>query len=173
MVRVCQLNIKETGEELHTLLNQQKTAIGFQKVQTLYLFKTGQLKTIKDIAVAIGSHRVTVQNWLHKYRQAGILGLLEVRHGGGRQKIIPPEAIAVLEERLKDPNNGFKSYGEIHKWLQEFYGVKVDYKTVYATVRYQLKAKLKVPRRQSVKKDSQLAIYFKKNCLSSSKSFNG
>ncbi|MBW4628526.1 MAG: helix-turn-helix domain-containing protein [Brasilonema octagenarum HA4186-MV1] len=71
------------------------------------MFKTGQLKTIKDIAVAIGSHRVTVQNWLHKYRQAGILRLLEVRHGGGRQKIIPPEAIAVLEERLKDPKNSY------------------------------------------------------------------
>ncbi|MGQ4649654.1 helix-turn-helix domain-containing protein [Lyngbya aestuarii] len=147
MAGVCKLDIKETITELKNLLTEQKTAISFQKVQALYLFKTGQIRTVKDLAVAIGRNRVTVQHWLKKYREQGISGLLKVKHGGGRKPVIPPEALAGLQKRLEDPRLIFKSYGDIHKWLQQEYGINVDYKTVYATVRYKLKAKLKFRRR--------------------------
>lgn len=149
MAGVCKLNIKETAQQLKKLLAEQKTAINFQKVQALYLFKTHQVRTVKELAVTIGRNRVTVQHWLKKYRDQGMEGLLEVRHGGGRQSIIPPEALAALQERLNAPEQEFKSYGEIQKWLQQHYGIEADYKTVHATVRYKLKAKLKVSRNQA------------------------
>lgn len=72
-----------------------------------------------------------------------------MRHGGGRQPMIPPEALTALQERLNAPEQGFKGYKEIQTWLQQCYGVEADYKTVHATVRYKLKAKLKAPRSQA------------------------
>ena len=76
MAGICKLNIVETQKELKTLLTQQKTASRKERVQALYLFKIGQVKTVKDLAIAIGRDRVTVQRWLQKYRNSGIAGLL-------------------------------------------------------------------------------------------------
>jgi len=47
MAGVCRLSITETIEELKSLLTEQKTASGFQKIQALYLFKISQIKTVK------------------------------------------------------------------------------------------------------------------------------
>lgn len=55
-----------------------------------------------------------------------------------------------LRQELQDPE-GFKSYGEIQTWLRADLGIEASYKVVHATVRYQLQAKLKVPRPHSVK----------------------
>jgi transposase len=143
MTGVCKLDITETSEELKSLLQEQKSASNFQKVQALYLFKIGQVKTVKDLAVTLGRNRITVQRWLHTYRTEGLAGLLKVKHGGGRKPVIPEAAMAGLQKRLQDPNS-FSSYGEIQTWLQSEYGLDVSYKVVYATVRYKLKAGLKV-----------------------------
>jgi len=141
MAGVCKLSITETIEELKSLLNEQ-TASGFQKNQALYLFKICQVKTVKELAMTIGVNRITVQRWLRKYRSDGLEGLLETKHSGGRKPAIPPLARASLAMRLSDPHKGFKSYGEIQEWLQQEYSIEASYKAVYATVRYQLKAKL-------------------------------
>jgi transposase len=142
MAGVCRLNIAETTDELKSLLTEQKTASGFQKIQALYLFKISQVKTVKDLALTIGVNRITVQRWLRKYRAEGLEGLLESKHSGGRKPAIPPLARASLAVRLSDPQKGFTSYGEIQEWLQQEYNIEASYKAVYATVRYQLKAKL-------------------------------
>lgn len=142
MSGVCKLSIKETMEELKSLLTEQKTASGFQKIQALYLFKICQVKTVKELALTIGVNRITVQRWLRKYRSDGLEGLLETKHSGGRKPAIPPMARASLAVRLSDPQKGFKSYGEIQEWLQQEYKIEASYKAVYATVRYQLKGKL-------------------------------
>ncbi|MBC6472846.1 MAG: helix-turn-helix domain-containing protein [Hormoscilla sp. GM102CHS1] len=146
MTGVCKLEITETTEELKSLLQEQKSASNFQKVQALYLFKIGQVKTVKDLAITLGRSRITVQRWLHTYRTEGLAGLLKVKHGGGRKPVIPGAAMAGLQKRLQDPNSFFSSYGEIQTWLQSEYGLDVSYKVVYATVRYKLKAGLKVRR---------------------------
>ena len=64
MAGVCKLSITETIEELKSLLNEQKTASGFQKIQALYLFKICQIKTVKELAMTIGVNPITVQRWL-------------------------------------------------------------------------------------------------------------
>ena len=142
MAGVCKLEIRETVPQLKALLNDQKTASGFQKIQALYLFKIGQVTTVKELAITLGVNRITVQRWLRQYRSQGMAGLLEVKQSGGRKPAIPADARAGLQQRLNDPHNNFKSYGEIQKWLQEEYNINASYKAVYATVRYQLKGKL-------------------------------
>ena len=142
MAGVCKIEITETVPELKTLLNHQKTVSGFQKIQALYLFKIGQVVTVKELAITLGVNRITVQRWLRQYRREGLLGLLKVKQSGGRKPVISAEARDKLEKRLSDPDNGFQSYGEIQTWLQEEYNINASYKAVYATVRYHLKSKL-------------------------------
>lgn len=67
-----------------------------------------------------------------------------------------------LKQRLQDPK-GFHSYGQIQQWLVTELGLDIAYKTVYQLVRYQLKAKLKVPRTQSLKQHPESQSHFKKN----------
>lgn len=143
MAGVCKLDINETAEELKKLLTNQKTAGGFQKIQGLYLLKIGQVKTVKELAVTLGVNRITVQRWLRQYRTDGLSGLLKAKQGGGRKPAIPPEVQGSLEKQLEDPNNNFKTYGDIQKWLLEEYNLNVSYKAVYSTVRYNLKGKFK------------------------------
>jgi len=73
------MDIKETVAELHNLLNQQQSISSFKKIQVLYWLKTNQVKTVKEIAKKLGVHRVTVHNWLRKYREEGIIGYLKLK----------------------------------------------------------------------------------------------
>ncbi|HAG82775.1 MAG TPA: helix-turn-helix domain-containing protein [Cyanobacteria bacterium UBA12227] len=116
----------------------------------MYLLKTGGAETVEHIAVLLGRHRVTVQGWLRQYRHGGMSELLKENNRPGRTPSIPSWAVEKLREELKDPE-GFESYGEVQKWLKAVLGVSASYKVVHATVRYQLKAKLKVPRPKSEK----------------------
>ena len=80
----------------------------------------------------------------------------------GAKRKIPLWAEQALAKRLTQSNNGFKSYGDIHKWLDETLGVKAEYKTVHHMVRYRLGAKLKVVRPQNMKQNLQKVNAFKK-----------
>ena len=124
-------------------MHAKKKAGNFQKIQALYLLKIGQVKTIKELAVTLGVNRITVQRWLREYRVEGISGFLQPKQAGGRKPIIPPEVQVQLQKLLDDPDNGFRTYGDIQKWLLDEYNLNVSYKAVYATVRYQLKSKPK------------------------------
>lgn len=46
MTGIGKIEITEAAETLKNLLNQQKTASGFQRVQALYFLKTGQVETV-------------------------------------------------------------------------------------------------------------------------------
>ena len=164
MTGVVKINITETAEQLKQLLKQQKTAFALERLQALYLLKTQQVETVQHLAVVLGKSRVTVQRWLRCYRAGGLNGLLEQYKSTGRPKIIPSEVRERLKLELAQPE-AFESYGEVKTWLKASEGIEASYKVVHDTVRYQLKAKLKVPRPQSAKQSPQAKENFKKNCL--------
>lgn len=58
---------------------------------------------------------------------------------------------------------GFNSYTEIQTWLKAVEGVEASYKVVHDTVRYRMKAKLKVPRPVGIKYCKEAEEEFKKN----------
>lgn len=155
--------IIEQPTELKQIQNQQKTITGFRKIQALYLLKTGQVETVSNLSDYLGVHRVTIQRWLKTYREEGLSKLLVVKPRSGRPRKINSSAIALLKERLKNKRKGFRSYGEIQSWLEKNHQIKVNYHTLYHWVRYQLKAKLKVPRKSAAKKDEEQEQEFKKN----------
>ncbi|MDJ0715859.1 MAG: helix-turn-helix domain-containing protein [Prochloraceae cyanobacterium] len=163
MVDYCHLKIKETPFQLQEILNKQKTITSYRKIQALYWLKTEQIKTVQDIANALGVHRGSVQRWFKKYKDEGLESLLTIRKKTGRPSSISSEALSGLQARLHKAEHGFKSYGAIQKWIQSEYGEDINYKTLHGLVRYKLKAKLKVPRKSSIKKDVKRAESFKKN----------
>ncbi len=164
MAGIVKIDITETPSELKTLLSQQKTSQNFARVQALYLLKTGQVKTVIGLSIILGKNRVTIQTWLKIYRVQGMSGLLAERHGGGRRATIPDWAVKALERKLTN-TEGFKSYKEIQRWLQETLGIKASYMAVYELVRYKLVAKLKVVRPKSKKQDPTAFEAFKSNLV--------
>jgi len=162
MAGVTKVEIKESAEELHDLLRKQKTALGKERIQALYLLKIGQVKTIQDLAVVLGRGSATLQRWLKTYTELGITSLVSRKKGSGRRPIINSDVREQLLKELEDPQ-GFKSYEEIRTWLKAVEGVEASYKVVHDTVRYQMKAKLKVPRAVGIKHQEEAEEEFKKN----------
>lgn len=145
MAGIYKLDIQESEAALKQLLRQQKMGAAKERVQLLYLLKTKQAQTVQQAAEMLGRHRVTVQQWLQRYRQGGLNELLSHKKPSGRRRTIPQWAEDALNRRLQEPQ-GFESYGAICEWLEADLGVKAPYKTVHQLVHYRLQASLKVPR---------------------------
>ena len=161
MAGVYQLDITETETDLKQRLRSQKTASDKERVQLLYLLKTGQATTIQSAATLIGRHRVTVQEWLRLYRTGGLAAMLTHTPRTGRRQSIPLWAQEALNKRLHQ-SEGFNSYGEICQWLETQLGITAPYKTVHQLVHYRLKAAPKVARPQSAANtDARVEAYKK------------
>jgi len=55
-----QERIEDAATELKIIMLQQRTVTNKQKVQTLYLLKSGLSQSITDVAKILGVHRITV-----------------------------------------------------------------------------------------------------------------
>ena len=158
-----QERIEATTTELKIIMAGQQTVTNRQKVQALYLLKSGLSQSITDVAELWRVHRITVQRWLKQYNDGGLSSLLKLRRSTGRPRVIPSEVIAGISTKISAESCEFKSYKEIAAWVEDNYQVSIKYQTLHKQVRYRMKAKLKVPRRLSSKKDPAAAIEFKKN----------
>lgn len=161
MAGVTSIQINESEAELKALLQQSHKLRDKEKLQTLYLLKAKQLK-VQEVAQVVGKHRGTIHRWLSKYDCGGIDALLSFKVSSGRKAKLPLWAMQALEKQLQQPQ-GFKSYRQIQQWLSESLGLEVQYATIHRLVRYQLQAKLKVPRTINPRQDLQKFNEFKKN----------
>ncbi len=150
MSGIPKIEIVESAEYLKELLKQQKSSLGFAKVQSLYLLKIQQVETVRHLSVILGRTERTLHRWLSLYREGGIERLLSEGNPPGRPKKVSVEEVAMLQNELSDPE-GFKSDKEIHLWFSEIRENPVSYSTVYRLVNEELRAKLKVPRPQNPK----------------------
>ncbi|UFP96581.1 helix-turn-helix domain-containing protein [Gloeobacter morelensis] len=149
MPRANRIDIKESAEELRALLRQRASSEVKERIQVLYLYKTGIVTTEQGLAAVVGRSTSTVFRWLQTYRSDGIAGLTRTQRSSGRPADIQGEVLEKLKERLKQPDT-FKSYKQIQEWLASECGIDVSYKVVYDTVRYRLKVTLKSTRSRSL-----------------------
>ena len=133
MSRPSTTDIVETSEELKQLMQAQKKPKIKERLQALYLLKSGCATTWQEVANCLGRSKTKIENWLTLYRKIGVFGVLAWNYRGGRPPALSELLLAALREQLSKPQ-GFKSYGEIQQWLQEQYGVEIPYKTVHQTV---------------------------------------
>src|SRR4028118_600594 len=157
-----QERIEATTTELKIIMAGQQTVTNRQKVQALYLLKSGLSQSITDVAELWRVHRITVLRLLKQYNDGGLSSLLKLRRSTGRSRVIPSEVIAGISTKISEEYCEFKSYKEIAAWVEDNYQVSVKYQTLHKQVHYRMKAKLKVPRRCINKKDVSAAIKFKK-----------
>jgi transposase len=60
----------------------------------------------EDIAEAVGSNRRTVQEWVYRYRDRGINGLIPAK-APGNKSLLPPEQYEAFRKRMIDgPREG-------------------------------------------------------------------
>ncbi|PSB61275.1 transposase, partial [filamentous cyanobacterium CCP1] len=77
MSGVPHIEIHESAEELKDLMHQQRQADDRERIQALYLLKSGQCQQVQQVAKVIGRHRSTVHRWLDFYRTGGVNRLLD------------------------------------------------------------------------------------------------
>jgi transposase len=160
MVGVSRVVIAEPAEELKELMHQQTVTWRKERIQLLYLLKSGQAESVSHAAALLGRGRITLQRWLRKYAANQITGILTKESPPGRGCQIPEAAQVALQERLATPT-GFGSYGEIQDWLETEYQHEMSYSGVHQHVRYQLQAKPKRPRPVSRHQDVAQVAFFK------------
>lgn len=154
MANTINIEIKESAEDLKTLLRKQSNTQKKERIQALYLLKSGQVTTLEALSKMLARDTSTIYRWFQKYKHKGLDGLLKLYKPAGRPLTIPPGVLEKLKQKLQE-SDGFKSYGEIQQWLKDECGVEVEYHAVYRTVRYKLKGKLKASKHSSVKKDKE------------------
>lgn len=135
-MKVCQLEIIESPEKLQQLMVKQKSKTKRERLRALYLFKTKQVETVKELAQVLGRDRATLFRWWREYRDWGLPGLLDIKQRKQKPSLIPESVIPALKEHWQ--NEGFKSYAEVQSWLLEEYGIEMKYNSLYKAVRYQL-----------------------------------
>ena len=143
--------IIETPIELKRLLDAQPDARKHQRVQALSRLQTRPARPRRQVARWLAASRQTVGRWLAAYEAGGITQLLTIITAPGKSPLVPPAVRQALRQRLTQPE-GLTSYKAIRPWLQHDYGLSLAYTTVHRLVRYQLRAKLKVPRKSQIKK---------------------
>lgn len=161
MSRPLQIEISESLEELQHRLQHHPQARDHERLQMLYWLKQGMVKSRQDLCRLLNRSETTITRWLNNYREGGIGQLLEYKTAPGKARVIPDSVMEKLEERLQQPQ-GFSSYKEIWQWLRQEQGIEIAYKTVHRIVRYELQAKLKVPRPRHRKQHPQAIEQFKK-----------
>ncbi len=158
------VEIKESREKLEKALKYAAEASSKERLQMLYWLKTGQVTSRRALAERLGRDEATITRWLRKYKDGGYRGLLEVKQAPGKEPMVSGENLERLKQKLSSPQ-GFQSYGQIQQWLNSELALKIADKTVYQLVRYQLGAKLKVPRPKSAKQHEESQSHFQKNSL--------
>ncbi len=79
MGRPFQVEIVESQEKLEKDLKQVKTASSKERLQMLYLLKSGQVNSRQELASLLGRDQATITRWLRKYKDDGLKSLLEVK----------------------------------------------------------------------------------------------
>ena len=147
--------------DLERQLRQERQALRKQRFHLLVLIGRGEVESVQQAAKRLAVHRNTIGEWLRRYREGGLEGLLEVGQSGAPRgaRHIPTPVLMDLKARLQ-ARDGFANYAEVQQWLEEEYGLKIPYGTVYRTVRERLQAKLKRPRPRHEKKDETAEAEF-------------
>jgi transposase len=145
------------------MMNEPSRAKFRERLQILYWIKTGLFNSLQPLADHLGRSKSVVFKWLKIYRTQGLSGLLQWNYRGGRRSRISEAILSAIQRRLDDPTQGFRSYKEIQSWILKEYEIDIPYSTVHQIIRYQLKAKLKVPRPTSIYRDDEAVVSFKKS----------
>jgi transposase len=160
MAKALEIKVKESLRELKQLQKAQpKKRV---RIQMLVLIKEEKQRTKNGLAEALGVSNKSVHIWRNNYLKGGITLMLEDKRGGNKAAQITPTMALRIEKRLSNPKEGFKSYVEAQRWINEHFGLKMEYQAVNKFLKRKFDTKLKVARRSHIDKDAADEAVFKK-----------
>lgn len=162
MANYVKIEIKETVDELKELIKQADEIKVKERLQVLYLLKSGHATTLKALSNILLLDTSTLYRWLKQYKKGGLDKLLDIYEPKGKPSSIPSDIIEKLQQKLQE-QTGFNTYREIQEFLENEHKISVGYFVVYRVVRQLLKAKPKVPRPTSSKQDKAAVQRFKQD----------
>lgn len=159
--RPFRVTVTESLEQLEKSLRHARSASQTERLQMLVYLKQAEVSSRGELAQRCNRDKATITRWIRRYRQGGLSALLTKRTAPGATRKIQGEALEKLKARLAQPE-GFHSYTEIQQWLEQTCQLTVEYGTLYRVVRYDLKAKPKVPRPRALQQEPQKLKAFPK-----------
>src|SRR5262245_9643282 len=117
MAIALQFKIKESLPELKKILRAQPEHLRDRVRMLLVCKQSGQTLSKNFLANFIGVNHNTIQNWRRRYIEGGIRKLLQFKKGGYKPSLISSAAHKAIERKLKSPHSSFRSYKEIHGWI--------------------------------------------------------
>ncbi|MDY7396751.1 helix-turn-helix domain-containing protein [Aureibaculum sp. 2210JD6-5] len=162
MAKQIDIVIHESESELKALLNQQTKLLEYQRAKALLLIKQGKVSYTYQLAKKLKRERKTIYNWLKLYAQEGIASYLKIKSRGSRKEQIPKEVKEALSVKLSDSSTSITSYVELLEWIENHFGLVLNYKTLYSHCRAHYNSVLKVARKSHHKKDDKAVEAFKK-----------
>ncbi|MBW3623227.1 MAG: helix-turn-helix domain-containing protein [Armatimonadetes bacterium] len=145
--------IHERVEALKERLRQETRVRQKQRLQALYLLKSGQTRSRTQAGELLCISRRTVGEWLEWYEAEGLERLFRLDTHSNCRYSLTEEQDACLRQKLSEPE-GFPSYTAAHAWVNETFGLDLDYEVVHQIVRYRHGAKLKGARKSPTRKQT-------------------
>jgi transposase len=162
MGKQSKIEIKESLSELQILQKKQKNLKSEKRIKCLILLKENKFATQTQIADYLGVCRQSIVKWLTSYRKDGIEGIQLKMTRNKKSKIITSQIHEGLSEKLKDSKNPLRGYWDAVIWVEQQYGVKVNYAWLRKYMIKYFKTKLKAPRKSHYKKDKKATANFLK-----------
>ena len=113
------LFIKESQAELLSLKRASTSVYSKNRLQALILIKTKVFKTRKEVALAIGIHKRTLEHWTKEYSQYGINIFTKDSSGGSRRACMSKSSHQQLEQKVNDSEDPFLGYKEALLWFKK------------------------------------------------------
>ena len=152
--------VKESAEELKR--QQSRVSVYLRpRIRMLSLIAAGTTR-VGVLCTKLGVSAPALKEWKTKYRDGGIEALLHEGRGGDKRSGISEEQRQQIEQKLSEPKNAFRSYGEAQAWLKAELGIEKEYHALNKYLKRNWGTKLKVGRKSHVKKDEAAVAVFKK-----------
>ncbi len=161
--RPIKIEWQETEEDLYKLFAAERDVKKRQKLQLLWLVKTGN--SLRESCRVAAINERTGQRYLKWYREGGVSNVLNRQYGGDQGKqtgFLTKEQ----QEMLKAEANAgkIKTIWEGIEWVRDKYKVEYSYGGMRGVFK-RMRLKKKVPRKQHIKSDAQAQDAWKKGGL--------
>lgn len=164
MRRGCPIKVEwqETAEEMYQMYQMEKHLRKRQRLQFLWLVRTGQ-NVQKSCQIADIGER-SGQRYLNWYRQGGLAEVVGRQHGGHapRSSFLTKAQKAALREYSK--KGKVKTVWDAIKWVKDKYDIEYSYEGMRGVLK-RLRLNKKVPRPQHEKSDENAQTAWKKGGL--------
>jgi transposase len=162
MAATFHIKVTESAQQLK---DHQRTVAVYMRprIKMLTLIAKG-MTTVSTLCAKLGISSPTLRDWKNRYHHGGIEALLREKRGGDKRSGISAAQKQLIAQKLSNPHDAFRSYGEAQAWLKTALGIHKEYHALNKYLKNNFGTKLKVGRKSHVKKDQAAIAVFKKAC---------